>query len=655
LRGMRSSRFASSRKKHRALFAASLLLAAAPLLADAPGSATPSSRSPAKAFPVAEAKGRKAPAKPAGSSASQDSAEGDSSRNSQEFADAYASARKNTPADLQLTKPDERKADALTAFSEGLIAEDNSETEKMIESYRRALSFDPGYTELAVKVAYELARQNDPSAGIQILKDAVKAAPREPLPYVYLSQLYARNLNKPDLALKYAEQAIALAPDNFGANLALYELLTSVGQIKKAEQVLERASKSDSTDPKFWAQLGDLYAQLYLKEDGSSEPAQLQKMNAIYRKAADLGKDDAQTLAKVGDYFVLSKQVKEAIPLYLAALNLKQNSDDPQLDSVREKLARSYIATGQSDDAIRYLEDILKDSPLRVETYQQLGELYAEKGDIEKAQGDNDKAQKDIDKALANFEHSLLLDASDPRNHLRLADLLLTHKHYERAVDIMQAARKKFPDRAEITYGLAIALSQAKRHNEAMAAFSDTLAEAESGREELLNANFYFTYGAAAEQAGLFDKAADLLKQSIELDPNSAQACNYLGFMWVDRGEHLEEAGDLIKKAIAIDPEKGEYIDSLGWYYFKKGDTERALKELLHAEESIVREFKKDDETVLDHIGDAYAKLGRMADALSCWEKSLGLAENKKVADKIEAAKHKVTSGIPPKQETPAH
>ena len=637
---MKSFRFASASKKNRALFAASLLFAAAPLFADPPGWASPLGKPPGKATPAAEGNSRKTPAKPVGSTASQEPASGDLARNSQEIADAYPFARKNTPADLQLAKPDERKAAALTAFSEGLIAEDNSETEKMIESYRRALSFDPGYAELAVKVAYELARENDPSAGIQVLKDAVKAAPREPLPYVYLSQLYARNLNKPELALKYAEQAIALAPDNFGANLAVYELLAAAGQTKKAEQVLERASKSESTDPKFWSDLGELYARLYLKDDGSSEPAQLQKMNAIYRKAADLGKDEAQTLAKVGDYFVLSKQVKEAIPFYLAALNLGQDPTDPPLDNVREKLARSYIVTGQSDEAIHHLEDIVKDSPLRFETFQQLGELYEEKGDI--------------DKALANYEHSLLLADSDPRNHLKLADLLLSHKYYERAVDIMQAARKKFPDRAEITYALAIALSQAKRNSEAMAAFSDTVAEAESGHEELLNASFYFTYGAAAEQAGLYEKAVDFLKQSIELDPNSAQACNYLGFMWVDRGEHLDEAGDLIKKALAIDPDRGEYIDSLGWYYFRKGDTERALKELLHAEESIVREFKKDDETVLDHIGDAYAKLGRMAEALSCWEKSLALVENKKVADKIEAAKHKVTSGIPPKQEMPA-
>ena len=83
-------------------------------------------------------------------------------------------------------------------------------------------------------------------------------------------KIYAKNLNKPDLALKYAEQAYALAPENFEANHALYQLYATGGQAKKAEQVLERASKSDNSDPKFWTQLGDLYAWIYLKEDGSS-------------------------------------------------------------------------------------------------------------------------------------------------------------------------------------------------------------------------------------------------------------------------------------------------------------------------------------------------------------------------------------------------
>ena len=639
---MKLHRFAGTGKKHRAIFVVSLALAAAPLFAAPPALPTP--RTVAKpgassgAGPSGRKPGNRPPAaEPGGKPGSKPAAPVTPATGGQglpEFADAFPSPVHPAAGDLQLKKEDEQKAEAFVAFAEGLLAEDNADQDKMLEGYRKALALDPGYAELAVKVAYELARRNDPSAGIQVLKDTIKAAPKEPLPYIYLSQLYSKNLNKPDLAIKYAEQALALAPENFAAHLAVYELYVATGQARKAEQVLERAAKASYPDPKYWVQLGDLFSRLYLKEEGSSEPAQLEKMNAVYRKAAELGPEDVTILTKAGDYFVLSKQVKEAIPFYLKVLNLKPSPTDAPLNNVRDKLARSLIITGQRAEAIQYLEDIIKDSPLRFETYELLGELYEQ--------------QDDLEKALANYEHSLLLDASEPRNHLRLAELLLRAKRYDRAVDVMQAARKKFRDVPYITYSLAIALSQAKRHPEAMAAFSDAQAEAESSREEMLNAGFFFSYGAAAEQAGLIDKAADLLKQSIELEPNNAQACNYLGYMWVDRGEHLEEAGELIKKAVSMEPEKGEYLDSLGWFYFKKGDAEKALKELLRAQESILREDKRDDAVVLDHIGDAYAKLGKNAEALNYWQKSLALdQENKKVAGKIEAVKQKVTSAVP--------
>ena len=106
--------------------------------------------------------------------------------------------------------------------------------------------------------------------------------------------------------------------------------------------------------------------------------------------------------------------------------------------------------------------------------------------------------------------------------------------------------------------------------------------------EELIDGSFYFNYGATAEQAGLVDKAATLLKKSIELDPSkAAQAYNYLGYMWVDRNLNLDEAGSMIRKALEIEPENGAFLDSLGWFYFKKGDFARALTELLHAADLI--------------------------------------------------------------------
>ncbi len=527
-----------------------------------------------------------------------------------EYADAWPSEFRLAAADLQVRNDDARKADALAAFAKGLVAEDNSDQDAMLESYRRALELDPGYAELAVKVAYELARRNDVSGGIQILKDAIKAA----------------------------EQALALAPDNFKSYLAVHELYQSTGQQPKADALIARAVKVDSKASHYWTELGEFLQKIYLKEDGSCTPDELNRMNAVYQRLSELGSDDPAILAKVADYYVLSKQVKEAIPRYLAVLKMEPKGDDPALGNVNEKLARSLIFTGQRDDAIGVLEEMVKENPQRFDTYELLGELYEQKGDV--------------DRAVQNYEHSLLLDSSEPVNHLRLADVLRQAKRYDKAVELLQKAREKFPDRPFITYGLALALSQARRHDEALAAFAQAQADAESRNEELLNASFYFSYGAAAEQAGKLDKAAELLKQSIELDPNAAQAYNYLGYMWVDRGEHMDEAGNLIKKAVELDPENGAYLDSLGWFYFKRGEGDKALKELLRAQENILREDKRDDAVVLDHIGDAYLKLGKTPEALSYWQKAVTLDQDDKtltakIAEKIEAAKQKVTSGAP--------
>ncbi len=530
--------------------------------------------------------------------------------------------------DLALPRKDEQKAEALTAFAQGLLAEDNADTEKALAGYRKALENDPGYAELAVKVAYELARRNDVSAGIQVLKDAIKAAPKEPLPLIYLSQLYSKHLKKPELAMKYAEQALALAPDNLLCHSALFELYVAGGQPKKAEQVLERAAKIETTDPKFWLQLGELYTRLYLKEDGTSAPPDLQRMNAIYRRAAEFGKEDASVLAKVGDYFVLSGQIKVAIPAYRAALALKARAGEAPPERLRYKLAQALLVNQQRDEAIEVLEDLTKEEPARFETQELLAELYEQKGDI--------------DKALEHYEQGLLLDTSEPKNYLRVAVMLLRTKRFDKAVDTMRDARKRFPDLPQITFTLALSLSKAKQHTDAMTTFAEAQAEAQNTHEELLDADFYLEYGAAAEQAGLTDKAAELLKRAIELDPpNAAQAYNYLGYMWVDRGENLDEAGEMIRKAVEMEPENAAFIDSLGWFYFKKGEHEKALKELLRAAENL----KPDDAVVFDHIGDAYLALGKTPEALLYWQKALALEkENKKISEKIEVTKQKVTS-----------
>lgn len=550
--------------------------------------------------------------------------------------------------DLLLKTDEVKKADALASFIVGALAEDNADADKALDDYRKVLAVDPAAkirTEdggdslmlLAAKVAFEMARRGDPAAGIDILKDTVKAAPGDPMACYFLSQLYSKFLKKYDVALKYAAQALALDPNNFIFYVANYESEINLGQLQKAAQILERAAKLQNDDPQFWLKLSELHVRTMVRGDGTCAPADLKKMNALFQKTLSFAKDDSAVIAKVADFYVLTKQVKEAIPLYLKVLNLRRDQEDPLLAGVREKLANSFLATGQRDEAIKVLQDLLKGNPMSYGTYELLGQLFEGKGDY--------------DRALDNYRQTLLINPNNYQNHLHVAGMLMQLKKFDKAVAVLQEAHKNFSDLPRITYALAQALSLAKKNQEALVAFAEAQDEAGNSDSEMLNGQFFFDYGAAAEQTGLIQKAAELFKKTIEIDPTGSSlaspgaAYNYLGFMWVDRGLNLDEGGALIKRALEMEPDNAAYIDSLGWYYYKKGEPEKALAEVLKA----VNLIKPEDAVVYDHVGDIYQKLGNIAQALTYWQKAVALDPaspgNKPIAEKIENAKQKMASG----------
>jgi len=221
-------------------------------------------------------------------------------------------------------------------------------------------------------------------------------------------------------------------------------------------------------------------------------------------------------------------------------------------------------------------------------------------------------------------------------------------KAADRAVKLLTEARRRFLGAPEIVYYLAVAQSEAKQTQQAVATFEEALHEAQLEQDnDIPNAKFYFNYGATAEQAGLYQKAADLLRKSIALDPaNSAEACNYLGYMWADHNMNLDEAEAMIKRALEMDPNNASYLDSLGWVEFRKGKFDQALNNLLTAAGTADHE----DPVIFEHIGDAYFKLNRLSEAVASWQKALTLdPKNKNLANKIERTKGPMGNGQPPK------
>ena len=547
-------------------------------------------------------------------------------------------------ADLVLHPEGERKAGALAHFIEGMAFEENGEMDQALEAYRKVLNVDPGQSDLASRVAAMLIRQDDFPQAIDVLKDAIKANPNDAEPYRQLAFIYAKYLKKTDQAVDYANRAIALNPREIEAYERLCEIELAAGEEKKAREVLERATKVHSDDAAFWTRLGKLYAAILFKPDAQPKPDELGRVNEIFKKAAERANDDPAILKDVADYYASSQQLKEAIPLYLRVLELQ-----PDDANAREKLATGFILTNQRGKAVEMLEQIIKQHPEKYQPYDLLAQVLDEEARSLQRAKRLDEAKAQFAKVAANYEQSLLISPNHAGTYLRLAELFLGPlKDAGRAVKSLTEARRRFPGAPEIVYYLALAQREAKHTQQAVATFEEALHEAELDQDnEIVNAKFYFNYGATAEQAGLYEKAADLLRKSIALDPaNAAEAYNYLGYMWVDHNMHLEEAEGMIKRALQIEPNNGSYLDSLGWLEFKQGKFDQGLADLLRAAKNIER----DDPIVYEHIGDTYLKLDRVPEALGAWQKALALdPQNKKLAEKIESTKTTISRRGPAK------
>jgi tetratricopeptide (TPR) repeat protein len=547
-------------------------------------------------------------------------------------------------ADLALRPQAAHKADALAHFVEGMGFEENGEMERALDAYRKVLNVDPGQSELASRVAGLLIQQDDFPQAIDVLKDAIKANPKNADPYQQLAFIYTRYLKRTDQAIEYANRAIALNPGDIEGYQRLVEIELAASQERSALEALDRALKVHSSDPNFWTRLGKLYVAILFKSDSQPKPDELKKINEVFKRAAENAGDDAGILKEVADYYAASQQLKEAIPLYLRVLELQ-----PDDANAREKLATGFVLTNQRDKAVEMLEQIIKEHPEKYQPYDLLAQVLDEEARSLQRANRTEEAKTKFAKVAVNYEQSLLINPNHAGTYVRLAELLLGPlKDAERAVKLLEDAQRRFPGAPEIVYYLAIAQREAKQSQQAVATFEEALHEARLDEDDdFVNAKFYFNYGAAAEQAGLYDKATDLLRKSIALDPdNSAEACNYLGYMWADHNMNLDEAETMIRRALQSEPNNTSYLDSLGWVEFRKGQFDRALENLLLAAKTAERK----DPVVYEHIGDTYLKLNRTREALEAWQKALTLdPKNKNLAEKIQTTKKTIGKNLPEK------
>ena len=230
-----------------------------------------------------------------------------------------------------------------------------------------------------------------------------------------------------------------------------------------------------------------------------------------------------------------------------------------------------------------------------------------------------DDGDKAYDKALTYYRKVPKGSMPYLAAQVRIAEVLFARGQQTAGLKELSELVAARPDLPLVHRSLAQMYFDQKDYADAIKAYT-SLIKGIDGPPVRRHASLFFARGAAYERLGDEAKSIADLQQALKLDPDNAVVLNYLAYMWVEKGEKLDQAYDYIKRALKLRPDDGAIVDSLGWLFYQQGRYDLAAKYLEKAVSML-----PEDSTINAHLGDTYAKLSRLGEARTQWQRALDL------------------------------
>lgn len=518
------------------------------------------------------------------------------------------------------------RVEAHARYAAGVVHELRGEVPEAETNYLASVRADPAHEGLVIQLAHRLLQEKQVTNAIELLTRSAERKDSTGVIHGWLglALIQAGQTNEAQSAYKCA---VERSPHLFMGYHGLAQIQFQAGRPAEAMKVMERAAEASAAPSGLLLDVAEFVAAAErgkLLEPGEGKRRALD----LLRRVADAGSSEPILLQRMAEVYKQLGELGRAAEYYQELLN-KHGGANPGLRSaLRMQLVRLHVASGDHAKASTMLREILDEAPTNPQGYLLLGALATE--------------SKDYPEAAAAYEKAILLSPDLEPAYYDLAGIQVALSQAEKALATLEEARARFGRNFQIDFITAVAQRALKQYREALASFAAAEVAAQAADPSRLNHVFYFQVGATHERlaealAGegakseadrSYAESERAFRRCLELSPDNAEALNYLGYMWAERGVHLEEARGLIERALKLEPDNSAYLDSLAWVLFRQAKPSEALPHMqkamrLSEQEAAAGSPEEPDATMLDHLGDILAALNRWPEAREAWEKAV--------------------------------
>ena len=313
-------------------------------------------------------------------------------------------------------------------------------------------------------------------------------------------------------------------------------------------------------------------------------------------KVIMLSPDNIEVHSLLASVYNRQRNYAPAISSYKKVIELNSNRDDAYLG-----LGIILLRMRSFREAIPPLEKAVQLNLDHKEAYYHIGNAYEELREF-------DKAAEAYERYL-NFKPEKVWEGN-----LRLGLCLIELKQFEKAISALQEALKGNPQDMKINYNLAKAFEKSGQYEKAEEVYIFIAQLAPENAVKL-----YRTILMMYDVAGNKEKAIEVAKKVVELNPKSDENYYNLGYMYMKNDKH-NEAIEQFNKALAINPGNEYSYLNIGVSYSK-----------LNKHKKSIEAFKKVIELVPDNpdawffIGIGYMHLKNFESALEPLRKTVEL------------------------------